>query len=456
MAVVRALPPAIGLASAAALAAVAHVSGSVSLLSLGLAGAALFLLGLSIWAAGGDRARALTLAAATVSVAVSLGAALVLARSAGTVSPRARSTVADALRVDHDFRGVAEVVRDLREAGERAYPSASTRELIRDGAPPPPGLLPLSGVSDALTVLKNETGVYPVYRSDRYGFNNDDEANDRPVEVVIVGDSFAQGRSVARGADPAGALRRAGVAAITTGMAGNGPLLELGALTEYAAPRHPAWVVWLYFSGNDLFNLEYEELGAAPLRRYLDDGYSQHLVERQAEVDAFWIPRMDQDLHRELTALDARSPRERLAANRFWQTTRLQRTMLAGITPLVHYHERPIADTTFGELEQVLCAGARRTRQWDGRLLFAYLPSYEALLGDVPHRERVLAVASRCADAVLDLETALRAEPDPESVFPYRFSAHYNERGYALVVRELLSVLRPADSRTGPVASSVE
>jgi hypothetical protein len=442
---VRALPLLVGLVSAIALATVAHLSASASLLSLGLAGAAGFLLGLSVWAALGDRTRVLTLAAATTSVVLSLGAALAVVRTAGTVNPRARSTVADALRVDHDFRGIAEVVRDLRAAGERAFPAASTRELIRDGAAPPLGLLPLSGVSNVLTVVKNETGVYPLYRSDRYGFNNDDAAYDRPVEVVIVGDSFAQGRSVARGVDPAGALRAAGIPAITTGMAGSGPLLELAALGEYAAPHRPAWVVWLYFAGNDLFNLEYEELRVEALHRYLEDGFSQHLIERQEEVDAFWIPRMDEELEHELAGIEARSLRERLAASRFWQTTHLQRTMLGGITPVVLYHERPIAEATFGELERVICAGARRARQWGGRLLFVYLPSYEALLGEVPHRERVLGAASRCADTVLDLETVLLAEADPETLFPYRFSAHYNERGYALVTRALESVLRPTE-----------
>ena len=55
-------------------------------------------------------------------------------------------------------------------------------------------LFPLSGVSNAETVVCNENGYYFTYKSDRYGFNNPDkEWESQNIKYFIVGDSFAVG-----------------------------------------------------------------------------------------------------------------------------------------------------------------------------------------------------------------------------------------------------------------------
>ena len=49
---------------------------------------------------------------------------------------------------------------------------------------------------------------------------------------------------------------------------GNGPLIELATLVEYAAPLEPRTVLWFYFEGNDLKNLT-DEIESETLNRYL-------------------------------------------------------------------------------------------------------------------------------------------------------------------------------------------
>ena len=40
------------------------------------------------------------------------------------------------------------------------------------------------------------------------------------------------------------------------GMAGDGPLLMLATLQEYVSPLKPRIVLWFYFEGNDLIDLQ--------------------------------------------------------------------------------------------------------------------------------------------------------------------------------------------------------
>ena len=68
-------------------------------------------------------------------------------------------------------------------------------------------LWPLSGISRKQTVFCNETGVYSTYMSDRYGFNNPDAVFDHPLDIAILGNSFAHGACVAQDQSIPGAIR---------------------------------------------------------------------------------------------------------------------------------------------------------------------------------------------------------------------------------------------------------
>ena len=49
---------------------------------------------------------------------------------------------------------------------------------------------PLAGISNTETVYCNELGFYPIYKSDRYGFNNLDNLWDEKIDYVLMGDSM--------------------------------------------------------------------------------------------------------------------------------------------------------------------------------------------------------------------------------------------------------------------------
>lgn len=200
----------------------------------------------------------------------------------------ARIAAAFELGVEFDGHTQIEVIEAIiAEEGSAAFVSlplsVDWRRLQQDedGL-----LLPLGGVSKTRTMLGNEGGVYATFKSDRHGFNNPDSEWDSPqVEWLLVGDSFTQGSAVHSGEEIAGKIRATtGSTAINLGISGNGPLIELATLKEYAESLQPKKVLWLYYEGNDFSNL-FRESQIPLLMRYMQDNFSQDLMYRQQEID---------------------------------------------------------------------------------------------------------------------------------------------------------------------------
>ena len=136
---------------------------------------------------------------------------------------------------------------------------------------------PLSGISNSKTVFCKEGPEFSIYQSDRYGFNNPDDNWNKNIDHMLIGDSFAQGACVNEGEDIASQLRSlTGEKIITLGMAGNGPLIELASLKEYASDINVKNIFWIYFERNDLDDLKNEKKSPI-LNRYLNDSFSQKL-----------------------------------------------------------------------------------------------------------------------------------------------------------------------------------
>ena len=150
--------------------------------------------------------------------------------------------------------------------------------------------LPLSGVSNSETIHCNENGYYSLYQSDRYGFNNpDDEWDKKQIEYLLVGDSYTQGYCVNRPNDISSVIRNlSNKSVLNLGMGGNGPLIEYATLREYL-DINVKRVLWIYFEGNDLHNLEFEKKNNILISYLKDLNFSQNLKFQQNDIDSLLL-----------------------------------------------------------------------------------------------------------------------------------------------------------------------
>lgn len=141
------------------------------------------------------------------------------------------------------------------------------------------------------TFLKNENGYYPIYMSDRYGYNNDDTNYDREVEFLFIGDSFTHGCCVNPKDNVVEKfINLSGKNSINLGMGGNGSLTNLATFSEFHKIIKPKNIVIMHFEGNDLNELE-KEIHFKELNKYLskelDFGYLSKFNEKTKVIEDY-------------------------------------------------------------------------------------------------------------------------------------------------------------------------
>ena len=231
-----------------------------------------------------------------------------------------------------DSRSPAEVLDDFRRNGTDAIPimtatndllithpdGTATSAVAIDGRE----LIPLGSVSGAVTLLCNESGEWISYRSDSRGFNNPDDVwrSDR-VDVAALGDSFTHGYCVPGGSSFVDLIRQHDRATLNLGMAGDGPLMMLATLKEHLPRITPRIVLWFYYEGNDLVDLQTERKSAL-LTSYLRTDFLQPDLARQRDIDRAIVAEMPR-----LAAIAAEN-----AAKLFRNTIRYRLTAFVKLT----------------------------------------------------------------------------------------------------------------------------
>jgi len=416
-----------------------------------------------------------------------LAAALLWGAEAGLVwlHPDPYLVALDAAREagrEVDLRSRAEVVAALQHRGLAAVPRVVPATLLVQGADdrlhsrlepdvgngsvsgspsaflPEKELLPLSGVGSRHTVLCAEAGPFASFDSDPHGFRNPPDLWTRaPIELLLVGDSFALGECVEDGDTIADRLRREWPVTVNVGYSGHSPLLELASLVEYGPALRPKTTLWLYFE-NDLSWFDLARSASSPLlMRYLEPDFSQRLIERRSEIDA----RLTALLDREFDPVEGPPAVEPVSSLRDTRLDTIRsllalqhlRIVLGRARPRLPINADPASIELLGE---ILTRAAAVSATWGGEVVFVYLPGvwrYDRFVGiptwTGPHvreaiRRRVLEIGLE----FVDVEEAIAQHPAPLSLFAYpgqsdRVGApHMNAAGYAISAEVVGAALR--------------
>jgi len=352
---------------------------------------------------------------------------------------------------DFDRRGKLEVILDFRRQGIDAYPAMRAKSMLVE-APDKTlvpavgggedGLLPLANLPGKRIVVCNETGRWMVYDSDPYGFHNPPGVWEaRPLEAALIGDSFTHGSCQESDKNIAAHLRKRFGSVLNLGISGFGPLTELASIKEYLTRLKPRLVLWFYFEGNDLFEDMLQERRSKLLMSYLEDGFSQRLMARRDEVAARFKTYLDAKLTEAMSRVD--HPFEDLTD--FLELYHLRENF--GLDPIGLGIIEPVTEDEYGLFQSIIREARRTVESWGGRFVFVYLPDAprywaaerNSLIRD--HlRRRVLDIVAGLGIPVIDIHTAIAAEPDPKKLYVFPGS-HFNEDGYRLVARVIMDRL---------------
>jgi hypothetical protein len=337
---------------------------------------------------------------------------------------------------DYDDRSTRQFFIDHWSQGTKVYPriyQLSSRTVDVDGT----RVFPTSNLSNQMIVECFADGRYKVYLADEYGFANPHGLQTRDAEIVVVGDSFTAGECVSTEEDVAAKLRASHPASVNLGIGGAGPLWELANLVEYGLPLHPKTVFWLYYEGNDLTDLMWEDR-FPELTRYLS---SQDALLRpnKAAVDARVAALQTREIEslKEIKPTPQNDGRVLGGLLRALKLSRL-RTKLHLSRDDSSEEQRRIAT-----LERVIVRAKTLVERQGARFILVYVPDYSRFAGGSVDFDRnlVLQMLSRNDVRTLDLLPALVAHPDVLSLYPHRRTGHFNADGYAFIAQRLLAEL---------------
>lgn len=360
-----------------------------------------------------------------------------------------------------DGRSRLQVMQDLRKQNITAYPAlepsnfyGEPSETFRIGDKI---LFPLSSISGSKTLFDNESGEWQYFVSDEHGFNNPKGLYvPDQVDIVILGDSYAQGMGVKQNENIAGVLREKYPRTLTLGVKGTGPLSQLAIFREYVERLRPKRVVWVYYEESDMGDLGWE-LQQPQLTAYLNPQYRQNLFDYRSELDQMskiWLKQKELSF--------ATPKRDRLT----WQErgVRIKKTLklarmriLWGIQfstkdyvipcpPRCHFlpPEEPNQ-----EFKSLLAQVKQKVESWNGKLYSVSIPTRVRVREGVynhnydysSHRNGQLKSVEDLKIPLIDLYPILLSHPDTMSLYRYRSWGHFNEAGYRFIAESIMQII---------------
>ncbi len=325
-------------------------------------------------------------------------------------------------RGNYDMRSAFEVYNDLKKTDKKAVVNISPSYYLNKNL----DFYPLSSISNSKTIYCNENGYWVIYRSDRFGFNNPDDVwDEKKIEYALIGDSFGFGACVNSPNDIASVLKNlSNKPVLNLSNNGIGPLSQYATLREYLVPGISK-VLWLYYEGNDMMNLN-NELSDEILRSYLDDkNFKQDLKENQPKIDNLARNLIEEKKERELSYL-----------KNFIKLKNV-RGILNKFLPKKNQpnYFRPQLDLN-DNLKTILVLTKKLVSENKSQLYFIYLPEYPRYKNNYDN-SNYLTVKKIVEDLDIEIidihEKVFSKHQNPLNLFPFGLSGHYNEEGYKKV-----------------------
>ena len=304
---------------------------------------------------------------------------------------------------------------------------------------------PLGGVSNTITVFCKEGEKFSIYKSDRYGFNNpDQEWNNEKIFWFLIGDSFAQGSCVQQEENFAGQIRTlTKQSAISVGMSGNGPLIELASLKEYGLKKKPEIVLWFYFERNDLEDLRDEKFNSL-FMKYLNEGFSQNLYSKQTEIDKklkTYIMMAEKEL------INGESPTNQ-DPEKFLSFKKILRLKILRDKMSLDRGLDFGIDSLF---EKIILNAKNFVSTWNGKLYFVYLTDKERYREKnnkndrYLKRSKVIELINNLDIPIIDIHKEFfMKQTDPISFFADRIYGHYSPKGYSEISKVIIKKINDA------------
>ena len=334
-----------------------------------------------------------------------------------------------------DNRSKLEVINDYKKKKLDAFPTVHPIHFLKNKLVDKYKILPLAGYPNVITIFNNEFGYYEHYKSDRYGFNNNDYLwENENHKYVFVGDSFVHGAGIKNENSLNGIFKKkTKIEALNLGIGGNGPLLEYATLLEYLDFDKVKNLIWFYYSGNDLQNLS-AELANKYLSNYLNDGFSQNLIKNQNKVNNFIKEYIE-------TKVKYIEPKKEKKRNQSLFADSLKFSQIKKIISNSSYFTK----NEIYEFTNIINKINEICKKKNINFYFVHLPTYETIVNQkvnnsiLTNKKIIFKFLETKNIPFIDIKSELlKQNVDPKNYYPFGLQGHFNKLGNEKIINSLI------------------
>jgi len=295
--------------------------------------------------------------------------------------------------------------------------------------------LPLGSISNTELLHCNENGYYSKYQSDKFGFNNNYNWNDKIniFEYVLLGDSYVHGACVNYKDTITGNLQKlASGKVVNLGMSGTGPLLQFATLKEFSKIIKTKKYIWFFYDGNDFENLN-EELKNSILLQYLNnENFTQNILNNQNKSDIILKSILNDEIA-------IRINNTKIKKNNFQKLITLHNLIRLKNSFVRQIKKEKInKEFLLAKYEEILKKSLKIIKQQDAELILVYIPKASVFVKNNTKNsyQEINNIAAKNNIPLLNLEKMIKDNyRQPLELFPNlsRSEVHFNELGYKFI-----------------------
>ena len=312
-------------------------------------------------------------------------------------------------------------------------------------------IIPFRGPINSLSLGHNEAGKREIITNDKYGFKNNNDIYSKDIDIMIIGDSFTEGVPFKNSDDIAGKIMsKTNYNVGNFGVNGTGPFMSLAIIKEYGVGLKPKNVFYMFFEGNDLRDMMFEE--KTFLKKYLDENFSQNLLESNDDIIKF-LDDYEQIFYQILPykiineSIDDDHPIKKKISfteklKDFLELNTLKELLL---TSSVFYKKKHNVDYDY--LEKIIFRMNQEVKKWDGNFYFVYLPSWTRYnnkysIANHLHKSKIKKIVKNNNSIFIDIDEYFqRKGVNDINIFIFGIYGHYTKKGYELIADKIISVV---------------
>ena len=346
-------------------------------------------------------------------------------------------------KINFDVRSQEQVYVDLKSKNESIKPGFlyakhfSNLKIFKE-AKKNNEIIPFRGPINSFTVSCAEDLQYKLIKNDKYGFKNNNIIYEKKIQNFLLGDSYAEGLCENNKNDIAGHLNEKKYYTINFGVTGTGPLISLAILREFGNYFKPKNVIYLYFEGNDLDELNYEKEDAT-LINYLNDNFNQDYFNKYDDIKSFLI-KAEQETEKIIYSKSKNTfqpnKKNKLEILKAHLKDILEINNLRNIFKykiLKKQEEFYDLNLLYKTVEKM----NDDTKKWNGNYIFVYVPTWSRYFtkftkydAKIDLKKEIINNLNSKNIKVLDLTDYFSETDNIKQYYPLGFLGHYNSKGY--------------------------